>query len=1023
MKLKADNYEIKLDATYSSRISFFLTLSKEIIEVDMSCPNGAHSTIIPNEEKRRILNGEEEQNESKVFNIISLNARSIRNKRNLMTKIIEDLNPDCIVITEHWLGKEETIVIDDFKTMAITKRSNNVGGGVMILLKNDIDCECEQIERIAKLSVEFVCETVGIQLKYGSFSCAVVGVYRSNSSKYIEPIKDNKWHHFMEIMQEILIQCNTCTNNVILAGDFNVNFLDSCKKTKELSNLLESGELKLLFNEITRKNSGIKKGTCIDNICTNMTDRILNSKIIDTYQLLDHVILSTKINVNLKSSKKSVTKRKINNASLEELRQALESEEWSQVVISNDVNVAYKTFINTFHYYLNIHCPLVNSKHRRKNKKKINWNSDVKLYEDMLGLLKSVSYNDTDNHEILASQMDKYKNKLKQALNISVRSHNDNVIEKADNVCSSTWKLINSVKSEQESSDKGIMLEIQGRPCINGKIVVNHFNDYYLNVPKNIAMKLEKPMNGFDTDNIIPVDRTVYMYETNECEITEIISELKNKNSIGHDGISNRIVKSVCCQITKPLVHIINLAMNNGIFPDELKKTIVKPLFKKGNKLKPENYRPLALSSPFSKISEKVFLRRMMGFLSNNDVIDQNQFGYKKETSCIDAIIYLTNVIAKCKSEKLKVLTIFLDLSKAFDCVDHNTLFRILEKYGIRGVALDLIISYLTKRTQSVYMSSNGKQFNSEFKIVDDGVPQGSIYGPNLFLIYTNCIRRIITELGCDFILYVDDTNIIIYGKSIEEIRERAYLVLKAVYKFFASLNLALNLEKTLCMLFDGNQVPVELSLNGILISQVTSTKVLGINISHNLKWCNHIESVLKQINRGIFVLKQTLMLLSKTHNMLVFNAFIQSFLSYGVIIWGNEEGNKSNMLKLFRKQKRAVRMINGITDSTTTCGGLFKSGNIMTLPCLFIYFSAIYAKVHLKQNKISSKHVHETRSKNKIFVPHQLKGSIEFQCVKIFNKIPSYLSNIKNVKMFKGKLKSYLINGEFYSMDEFFNQ
>jgi len=456
------------------------------------------------------------------------------------------------------------------------------------------------------------------------------------------------------------------------------------------------------------------------------------------------------------------------------------------------------------------------------------------------------------------------------------------------------------------------------------------------------------------------------------------------------------------------------------VFPLKLKRTLVKPLLKAGKKTSCSNYRPIALLSPFSKISEKIFLRRVLGFLNKNSVLAADQFGYKKGISCIDAIIKLNDIVVQCKRKKLIVLSIFLDLSKAFDCVSHSTLLDIVERQGIRGVAYDLLKSYLSDRVQAVAVPSKSGEQLSDFKPIKSGVPQGSVYGPYLFIMYINCLYSVINGHDCKCVLYVDDTNLIIEGESIECVRRKAVLITKAIYDLFASLNLALNLDKTNYMIFNNEQVDLDLCINNVKISPASSCRFLGLTIAPNLSWKPHISNVIRKVYKGIFVLKQTSSSLGKRYNLLVYNAFIQSHLSYGVLVWGGEAGNLTLLSVLFRKQKRAIRLLNRINDPKVSCRGLFKKDGIMTLAGLFIYYASIFAKNHLSLRMGSSIHDYNTRNKNKIFVKRYTSGDIAGKSTQIFNKLPTNIRQACSSTAFKKQLKNYVIEREPYTLAEF---
>lgn len=231
--------------------------------------------------------------------------------------------------------------------------------------------------------------------------------------------------------------------------------------------------------------------------------------------------------------------------------------------------------------------------------------------------------------------------------------------------------------------------------------------------------------------------------------------------------------------------------------------------------------------------------------------------------------------------------------------------------------------------------------------------------------------------MKCDCILYVDDTNIIIKGKSIKCIREKAVLITNVIFEFFSSLNLALNLEKTNYMIFNHEQIDLDIHVNNVKILPTQSCKFLGITIASNLSWKPHISKVKNNINRGIFVLRQSSISLGKKHNLLVFNAFIQSHLSYGILLWGSDQSNATILKSLFRKQKRAIRLLNNINDRRVSCRGLFKKDRILTLAGLFIYFAALFAKRHLSSQSNTSVHQHNTRNKKNIFVKPFVKGDV----------------------------------------------
>ena len=262
---------------------------------------------------------------------------------------------------------------------------------------------------------------------------------------------------------------------------------------------------------------------------------------------------------------------------------------------------------------------------------------------------------------------------------------------------------------------------------------------------------------------------------TTAKEITEIVKSLKSSHSCGYDEISTKVLKYSLPCIISPLVYICNLSLTNGIFPTLLKFSQINPLFKKGSKSEIANYRPVSLLTSFPKIFEKVICNRLCDHVINYNILAHEKYGLRNNLSTEAAAFNLLNNVLDALNNKFMVGGIFCDLTKAFECVNHSVLLSKLQFYGIMGRAYNLLSSYHFDRYQRVSIKhSDLDNCFSDWEKVKLGVPQGSILGPLLFLLYINDLPRSVNKLSDSFklTLFADDTNIIVTHPKLTKFEE-----------------------------------------------------------------------------------------------------------------------------------------------------------------------------------------------------------------------------------------------------------
>ena len=380
--------------------------------------------------------------------------------------------------------------------------------------------------------------------------------------------------------------------------------------------------------------------------------------------------------------------------------------------------------------------------------------------------------------------------------------------------------------------------------------------------------------------------------------------------------------------LSQSLTLIINQSLNTGIFPNKLKLAKLVPIFKKGDTSFPENYQPISLLPAISKVFEKVVFNQLYEYFISNKLLNNNQYGFHKLHSTEHAVLHFVDRIITELDKSNSPIAIFLDLSKAFDTLNYDILIQKLKYYGIADISFTWFRSYILNRNQFVTF----KHCKSETLETKTGVPQGSILGPLLFIIYTNDIVNVSNYF--EPIIYADDTSLINTLLNLNKTEDIATLnnEFNKIYQWLTINKLTLNISKTKYMIFTSkNRTPVTCSLkvNNIQIEKVSEFSFLGITLNDNLTWHNHINKIANKISRNIGLLYKLKHFLPPFVLRTLYCSLILAHLNYGNLFWGT---NTARILKL---QKKAIRVISNCKNNAHT-EPLFKSLKLLNITDIY---------------------------------------------------------------------------------------
>lgn len=886
--------------------------------------------------------------------------------------------------------QDSEITVDGYNIVRVDSDSRYTGGVVCYVHKSfkyDIIATCV-LQRVYWMVVVKI---------YGAKEVFYIAtVYRSPSSsraifldffedwciKFVDELKEKLW----------------------IVGDFNINWMSNEFYTEKLKRIIEFSGLWQKVDEITNVNRDVH--SVIDLVFTNDWDTIV--EVTDVPNISSHRTLNFQIELYRTSEYRTVRGR------IEDFEEAREKAMNVRIDYRNHhIDIKTRDLVSKLRNLYNDICPLK----QVAVKKTCFWFSST--------LREMIKMRDHQYKRFMLTgnpqDWEEYRSRRNRTL-ATIRQEKQMYYEgKIDAVKGKPkemWKTIKNLISSRKSLSYE-KVEFEGSLIMNTHTMAEKFNNYFI---ESINKIVDSINNSTWTDiQVINVNILDSFSLLDKNALRDIISKVKSKSS--PDDVCVDFIQTFFEEFYQPILHIMNVCLESGVFPRILKRTTVIPIKKVARSIKVEDFRPINMLPALEKILEKIVYLQLQQHLKVGNVLTPYQSGFREGHSCETALQCVISDWKRGLEDNKIILVIFLDLKRAFETIDRQILLEKLQRYGVRGTALQWFASYLADRTQVTKIN----EVVSDEVEVTRGVPQGSILGPFLFALYINDIVNILRHCSCH--LFADDTVLYIEGEDVDEVIKLLNEDLLLVSKWLEANKLKLNVSKTVGMCLGSTKLYKQFSnsrekvkVDEVHVHFQECVKYLGVMIDRKLSFNDHLDYVCKKISRRLGLLTRLSNSVSLFARLTVFNTTILPYFHYCATVMYML--NKGDIDKLQKLQNRCMRTILKCSKYTPIREMLNKLqwmcvSDFIEYKCLIFLHKLLNGHLPCYFNKYMVKcsdiHNYQTRNKDNIYVD-KVHSDRSFKSVFVkglitFNKLDTDLKNTRSEKLFKIKLKQHYLN------------
>ena len=813
-------------------------------------------------------------------------------------------------------------IIDGY-SVEHTPTESSAGGALLYISNHYAYKPRSDLDQIVYSPSEL--ESVFVEISFTHRSNIVVGCIYRHPGMSVNAFNNE---HLSPLLQTLSKE----NKSIILLGDFNINLL-KCDENLDVSNFLDILGSQLLIPQITLPTRVTRDSkTLIDNIFSSVpVHQSFSGNLL--HSISDHLPqFFCESFVYDDDSGESIPcyYPDWSNFKQEEFINTFRDLSWNEVLRldSQDVNFSMETLISTVNSLVDRHLPTRKLTKKQLNKKPWITSGIVKsISRRDFFLRKFVNAKTIDSRNFYHGQFKRYRNQIVTLCRRSKINYFSNFFQRHTQNTRKIWQGVRNIISlKSSSSAKPISLEIDGIVTSDPFQVANSFNSFFSSVAESVRSTIPESDKHFSEFLRNQNPNSLFLSLVTVDEVFKLIQSLSPSKSSGPNSIPTNILKLISAEISNPLSDLINLSFQTGVFPSILKLSKVIPVFKKGSALQPSNYRPISLLSNIDKIFEKLVHKRLSSFLEVSNIVYNRQFGFRKGHSTEHALLSMIERIQKTLDKGQVAVGVFVDLQKAFDTVDHDILLSKLQHYGIRGITNQWFYSYLSNRTQLVSVGNS----SSDIKSVDYGVPQGSVLGPLLFLIYLNDLHYALHFSEVEH--FADDTNLFQFGNSPEILGDRLTLDLQSLTSWLNANKISINSSKTEYIIFSSRfkQAPdLQILLNGQRLNPSSYLKYLGVYVDEHLSWKPHVSELCSKLRRANGALSRVRHYVSPKILLNIYHAIFGSHLRYGCQLWA--QNSNTTTRRAFILQKYALRLIS-FSAPRSPSTPLFSHYKILTI-------------------------------------------------------------------------------------------